>query len=248
MRHDNRQPGDLRRIDIQRPFTQSSPGSVYIKAGSTTVLCTASVEDDVPPWKKRDENPTGWVTAEYSMLPGSTSPRKRRERNKVDSRSSEIQRLIGRSLRSVIDFEALGPRTITIDCDVLEADGGTRTLSITGGFIALVDAVFSIQELDPNFDPKKVFQSSVAAISVGIFEGDVLLDLDYHEDSQAEVDMNCVMTSAGKFVEIQGTAESEPFDAEQLQQMLAFSELGIRQLSELQRQTLGERWPLDENS
>lgn len=246
MRHDNRRADELRPIEIKRPFTNSSPGSVYIKAGSTTVLCSASVENDVPPWKKSDENPSGWVTAEYSMLPGSTSPRKRRERNKVDSRSTEIQRLIGRSLRAVIDFDALGPRTIHIDCDVLEADGGTRTLSITGGFIALVDAVFSIAEVDPEFDPRKVFNSGIAAISVGLFEGEALLDLDYHEDSRADVDMNFVMTAHGKFVEVQGTAESHPFDHDQLRELLMLAENGIRQLSDLQRKTLAEKWPLDE--
>ena len=141
MRNNNRQPDELRPIEVRRQFTNGAPGSVYIKAGCTTILCTASIEESVPAWKSEQENPTGWLTAEYSMLPGSTSPRKRRERGRIDGRSSEIQRLIGRSLRAAVDMQALGPRTVTVDCDVLEADGGTRTLSITGGFIALADAI-----------------------------------------------------------------------------------------------------------
>ena len=156
------------------------------------MLCTACIEESVPPWKAAQEQPTGWVTAEYSMLPGSTSPRKRRERGKLDGRSSEIQRLIGRSLRAVVDFFALGPRTVTVDCDVVEADGGTRTLSITGGFLALADALYSIKS-QLSVD-RPVLTDSVAAVSVGVFEGRVLLDLDYSEDSRADVDMNVVMT------------------------------------------------------
>jgi ribonuclease PH len=235
MRHDNRQPDELRPIEIIRNFTRTAAGSVLIKAGGTSVLCTASVEESVPPWKMRDENPTGWVTAEYSMLPGSTSPRKRRERSKIDGRTSEIQRLIGRSLRSVIDFEALGPRTITIDCDVLEADGGTRTASITGGYVALVEALRSIDEL-PNDRP--VVRANVAAISVGIVDGEVLLDLPYVEDVAAEVDMNVVMTSDGEFVEVQGTAESRTFSRELLNRQLDFAEKGIRELIALQNSVL----------
>ena len=235
MRHDNRQPDELRPIEIIRNFTRTAAGSVLIKAGGTSVLCTASVEESVPPWKMRDENPTGWVTAEYSMLPGSTSPRKRRERSKIDGRTSEIQRLIGRSLRSVIDFEALGPRTITIDCDVLEADGGTRTASITGGYVALVEALRSIDEL-PNDRP--VVRANVAAISVGIVDGEVLLDLPYVEDVAAEVDMNVVMTSDGEFVEVQGTAESRTFSRDLLNRQLDFAEKGIRELIALQNSVL----------
>ncbi len=235
MRPDNRQPDELRPIEIIRNFTRTAAGSVLIKAGGTSVLCTASVEESVPPWKMRDENPTGWVTAEYSMLPGSTSPRKRRERSKIDGRTSEIQRLIGRSLRSVIDFEALGPRTITIDCDVLEADGGTRTASITGGYVALVEALRSIDEL-PNDRP--VVRANVAAISVGIVDGEVLLDLPYVEDVAAEVDMNVVMTSDGEFVEVQGTAESRTFSRELLNRQLDFAEKGIRELIALQNSVL----------
>lgn len=244
MRHDSRQPDQLRPITIQRHFTKPSPGSVLIQAGGTVILCTASVDDSVPPWKKHDENPTGWVTAEYSMLPGSTAPRKRRDRGgKVDGRSTEIQRLIGRSLRAVVDFEALGPRTITVDCDVLQADGGTRTLSITGGFIALIDAVASI-ESEPIID-RPVFLDSIAATSVGLCDGELLLDLDYPEDSTAEVDMNIVMTGKGEFVEVQGTAEGRTFSREQLNDQLALAEAGIAQLILLQRETLGDQWPLD---
>ncbi|MHC4879122.1 MAG: ribonuclease PH [Planctomycetota bacterium] len=236
MRHDNRQPDELRPIEIIRNYTRIAPGSVLIKAGGTTVLCTASVEDSVPPWKMRDENPTGWVTAEYSMLPGSTSPRKRRERSKIDGRTSEIQRLIGRSLRSVVNFEALGERTITIDCDVLEADGGTRTASITGGYVALVDAINSIEGLPSD---RPVLRANVAAISVGIVDGQVMLDLPYVEDVAAEVDMNVVMTSEGEYVEVQGTAESRTFRRQLLDQQLEFAEKGIRELVTLQNRALG---------
>jgi len=236
MRIDHRAVDQLRPIEVTRGFTGSAPGSVYIKAGRTTVLCTASVEEDVPPWKRDVENPSGWVTAEYNMLPGSTSPRKRRERNRVDGRSTEIQRLIGRSLRSVVDLSALGPRTITVDCDVLEADGGTRTLSITGGYIALADAVASL-ELDASPD-RPVLRTNLAAISVGVVKGEALLDLCYEEDSQAEVDMNVVMTGDGEYVEVQGTAEGQTFGREMLNRQLDLAESGIRELVELQNRLL----------
>ncbi len=243
-RHDGRAPDELRSITVERPYRSAAPGSVLIAAGKTTILCTASVDDDVPPWKKREENPTGWVTAEYNMLPGSTAPRKRRDRSgKVDGRSTEIQRLIGRSLRAVVDMAALGPRTITVDCDVLEADGGTRTLSITGGFIALVDAVASIEGLTEEQPP--VFTDSIAAISVGMLNRQILLDLDYPEDSRAEVDMNVVMTGGGQFVEVQGTAEGQTFSREELDEQLAAAQTGIVRLTSIQREILGERWPLD---
>lgn len=238
MRIDQRTASDLRPIQIQRGFTGVAPGSVLIKAGRTTVLCTASVEEGLPPWKMKQDNPSGWVTAEYSMLPGSTAPRKNRERSKVDGRTTEIQRLIGRSLRAVVDFEALGPRTITVDCDVLEADGGTRTLSITGGFIALADAVRSLQNVLPADRP--VLKASVAAVSVGIVGDEVLLDLCYAEDSRAEVDMNVVMTSAGEFIEVQGTAEGRPFSRTLLNRQLDLAETGLRRLFELQNQALGQ--------
>ena len=238
-RHDSRDINQLRPITVQRNFTGAAPGSVLIKAGRTTVLCTASLDPSVPPWKRpKDGEPaTGWVTGEYSMLPGSTSPRKQRERKKVDGRTTEIQRLIGRSLRAVVDFEALGENTIVVDCDVLEADGGTRTLSITGGFIALVDAVAAAG------DPKAILKDSVAAISVGVVGGQPVLDLDYPEDSTADVDMNVVMTGKGEFIEVQGTAEGGTFNRDLLNQQLALAEEGVRQLTKIQADALGDIWP-----
>jgi ribonuclease PH len=216
---------------------------VLIQAGRTTVLCTASIDATLPSWKAA-VNPAeavGWLTAEYSMLPGSTSPRKKREREKMDGRSTEIQRLIGRSLRAVVDFAALGARTITIDCDVLEADGGTRTLSITGGFIALCDAIASIRgELSSE---RPVLINSVAAISVGVVEGMAVIDLDYVEDSRAEVDLNVVMTGRGEYIEVQGTAEGKPFSRDLLSQKLDLAAKGIAQLTELQRESLKDAWP-----
>jgi ribonuclease PH len=240
LRHDGRQADQLRPIHIERPYYGAAAGRLLIRAGRTTILCSASVSNELPPWKMRQENPTGWVTAEYNMLPGCTAPRKDR---KPDGRGTEIQRLIGRSLRSVIDFAALGPRLITVDCDVLEADGGTRTLAITGGFIALVDAVAAIN--DPLLDVRRVFCGSVAAVSVGILNGIPILDLDYEEDSRAEVDMNVVMTGAGEFIEVQGTAERQVFNRAQLQSQLDLAERGIAQLTALQGKTLGSQWPLD---
>lgn len=247
MRHDGRQPDQLRPFSVTRKFTGAAPGSVLVQAGRTTVLCTASIESSLPPWKAADPaNATGWLTAEYSMLPGSTAPRKRREREKTDSRSSEIQRLIGRTLRSAVDFAALGARTITIDCDVLEADGGTRTASITAGFIALCDAIASIKsDLSPD---RPVIIRSIAAISVGIVDGSPVLDLDYVEDSQAEVDLNVVMSGTGEFIEVQGTAESRPFSRELLNRQLDLAAAGIAQLTARQREILGAEWPLDTKS
>jgi len=237
----SRADNELRPIEIQRGFTNTAAGSVYIKAGNTTILCTASVDETVPRWKAHlpPEELTGWVTAEYNMLPGSTSPRKNRDRNKVDGRTTEIQRLIGRSLRAVVDFKALGPRTIVVDCDVLEADGGTRTLSITGGFLALVDALSTCET------PRPALLDSVAAISVGIVDGRPRLDLDYQLDSQADVDMNVIMTGAGNFVEVQGTAEGKPFSRLQLDELLDLAAGGIQQLTEVQRAAIGVQWPLD---
>jgi ribonuclease PH len=243
MRHDQRQPQDLRTIRVQRHFVGAAPGSVLISAGKTTVLCTASVESSLPPWKATADlaTATGWLTAEYSMLPGSTSPRKRREREKMDGRSTEIQRLIGRSLRAAVNFSALGPRTITVDCDVLEADGGTRTLSITGGFIALCDAIASIKtELPPD---RRVIERSIAAVSVGIVNGVPVLDLDYEEDSTAEVDLNVVMSGTGQFIEVQGTAEGQPFSRDKLNDQLDLAARGIEQLTRVQRDALGTEWP-----
>jgi ribonuclease PH len=239
MRHDGRKSDELRPIKIKRRFTRSAPGSVLIQAGRTTVLCTADVADDVPPWMKGKGR--GWVTAEYSMLPGSTSPRKQRERGvKSDGRTTEIQRLIGRSLRAVVDLDALGERTVTVDCDVLEADGGTRTLSITGAFIALVDALHAKL---PN-GMKTPLKDSVAAVSVGLVEGRAVLDLDYHEDVAAAVDMNIVMTGGGRYVEVQGTGEEATFTDRELSTLLSLARDGITQLAALQKQTVGKHWPL----
>lgn len=210
-----------------------------VQAGRTMVLCTASVAASVPRWLEGKGK--GWVTAEYSMLPGSTSPRKPRERQKTDGRTTEIQRLIGRSLRAVVDLEALGERSITVDCDVIRADGGTRTASITGAFVALVDAVRSIENDPP--EVVRVFRDSVAAISAGVVDGRVLLDLDYQEDFAAEVDMNVVMTGGGRFVEVQGTGEEATFTADQLAQLTAAGEAGISELTKRQCDTLGEDWP-----
>jgi len=235
-----RAPNELRPLRIQRRYTQAAPGSVLIQAGRTTVLCTASIEPRVPDWLVGKGK--GWITAEYGMLPGSTSPRKRREREKVDGRTTEIQRLIGRSLRAVADLQALGERMITVDCDVLEADGGTRTASITGGFIALVDAIRSIQQELP--DPTRFpLHDSVAAVSAGVVEGRAVLDLDYPLDVAAEVDMNVVMTGSGRFIEIQGTGEEATFDDDDLASLLSLARSGIRQLTQAQREALGADWP-----
>lgn len=236
LRRDGRRPDQLRAIRVQRGFTKMTPGSILIEAGNTVVLCTASVDESLPPWMKNQER--GWITAEYNMLPGSTSPRKSRERSgKVDGRTTEIQRLIGRSLRAIADLNALGPRQITVDCDVLQADGGTRTLSITGGYLALAEAVASIQAKLPN-PGAPVLRSSVAAISVGIVDGELLLDLDYSEDSRAEVDSNIVMTGHGDFVEVQGTAEGGVFSQAQLDRLLQLARQGIGELTALQVRTL----------
>ncbi len=241
MRPDGRRPQQLRPIRLKRRFTRTAPGSVLAQAGRTMILCTASVEDAVPPWLEGQGR--GWITAEYNMLPGSTAPRKRRERaGKVDGRTTEIQRLIGRSLRAVADLEALGERLITVDCDVLEADGGTRTLSITAGFVALVDALHQLRKELP--DPSRFpLKDSVAAVSVGLLGSQVLLDLDYQEDSQAQVDMNVVMTGSGRFVEVQGTGEEATFSREELDQLLKVAARGIGQLTQIQREALGRRWP-----
>lgn len=238
-RHDQRAPDQLRPIRVQRGFTKTALSSVLMEAGNTMVLCTASVEKSIPPWRKSKDplQPVlGWVTAEYNMLPGSTSPRKARDRSKVDGRTTEIQRLIGRSLRAVVDFAALGEHTITIDCDVLQADGGTRTASVTGGFIALADAVKQIVTARPESFSRPVLTDTVAAVSVGVVEGCPVLDLDYQEDSRAEVDMNVIMTGSGRFIEVQGTAEGAPFDQEMLNRMLDLARHGIAQLSDIQRQ------------
>ena len=231
----------LRTFRIERDVPGAAPGRVIVRAGRTTVLCTASVEENVPPWLVGKGK--GWVTAEYNMLPGSTAPRKRRDRSgKVDGRSSEIQRLIGRSLRAVVDLKALGERMITVDCDVLEADGGTRTASITGGFIALVEAIRSIEDLDQTGSSPLV--DTIAAVSVGVVGDKVLLDLDYSEDVTADVDMNVVMTGGGQFVEVQGSGEEATFSHTQLLALIDVAQQGIGELSQMQRQTLGNAWPM----
>ncbi|PQO31386.1 ribonuclease PH [Blastopirellula marina] len=235
-RHDGRSVSQLRPLKVKRKYTKNAPGSVLIQAGTTTVLCTASIESSVPPWLKGSEK--GWVTGEYNMLPGSTPTRKAR---KVDGRTTEIQRLIGRSLRAVVDLEALGEQMITVDCDVLDADGGTRTASITGAFIALVDAVSTIELPDPT---RSVFKDSLAAISVGIVNGSPVLDLDYVEDFAATVDMNVVMTGSGKFIEIQGTGEEATFTEDELAKLLKLAKGGIKDLTEMQQKALGRKWPV----
>lgn len=241
MRFEDRAPDQLRPIRIERNFTKATAGSILISAGRTTVLCTASLDENLPKWMKAQDK--GWVTAEYNMLPGSTAPRKDRDRGgKIDGRTTEIQRLIGRSLRAVVNLQALGPRSIYVDCDVLEADGGTRTLSITGGWLALAEAVNSVRDLLP-VGVGPVFRSNVAAVSMGIIDGELRLDLDYSEDSRAEVDLNVVMTGAGEYVEIQGTAEGRTFTRQQLDQQLILAEQGIRVLTNIQRSTLGVDYP-----
>lgn len=236
MRHDGRRPDDLRPLKIKRRYTRTAPGSVLIQAGRTTVLCTASVEEQVPPWMKGQGR--GWVTAEYSMLPGSTSPRKQRDRGgKVDGRTTEIQRLIGRSMRAVIDLEALGERTITVDCDVLDADGGTRTASITGSWVALHFAFeWLVKQGKLAANP---ITGQVAAVSCGLWQGTPVLDLDYPEDSKAEADANFVLTGTGGIVEVQGTAEQEPFTEAQFHALLTLAKKGIGELTALQRLAIG---------
>lgn len=237
-RSDGRKADELRPIRIHRGFTQSAAGSVLIKAGDTHVLCTASIEESVPPWRK--ESGLGWVTAEYDMLPASTGERRARSRGKgVDGRAQEIQRLVGRSLRAIVDMKKLGERSIWIDCDVLQADGGTRTASITGAYIALMDAIGVLRR-------KKLLMASpiidsVAAVSVGLVEGRPLLDLNYLEDKDAEVDFNVVQTGRGRFIEVQGTAEGRAFTRGQLSRIISLAEKGIRQLRTIQQRTLGKR-------
>lgn len=240
-RHDDRKPDELREFKLERNVPGAAPGRVMVSAGNTIVLCTASVEDDVPPWLVGKGK--GWVTAEYNMLPGSTSPRKQRDRGvKLDGRTSEIQRLIGRSLRAVVDLKAIGERTITIDCDVLQADGGTRTASISGAFVALVDALRSID--DPALSGSSPLVDTISAISVGIVEDRALLDLDYYEDVRADVDMNVVMTGTGKFVEVQGSGEEATFDEQQLLDLIALARVGTSKLRGAQLAAIGNEWPM----
>ena len=234
MRPSGRKPDELRNIQITRNYTKHAEGSVLVEFGDTKVLCNASIENSVPRFLKGQGK--GWVTAEYGMLPRSTGERMGREaaRGKQGGRTLEIQRLIGRSLRAVVNLEKLGERTITVDCDVIQADGGTRTASITGGYVALADAIRHIAKKDANIT--KALINQVASVSVGIYQGTPILDLDYPEDSSAETDMNVVMNGKGKFIEVQGTAEGESFSMEELQQMLALAQTGIIQLIEKQKQ------------
>lgn len=238
-RKDGRPANQPRPVSIQRGYVRHALGSALIEMGRTRVVCTASIEPEVP--KFLEGTGKGWLTAEYGMLPASTTPRKRRDRGgSVDGRSVEIQRLIGRSLRQVVRLEALAGHTLWVDCDVLDADGGTRTASITGAFVALADAIHN-----PSAPPgvAQALSGCVAAISVGILGGEVLVDLDYDEDSRAEVDMNLVMTGSGRFVEVQGTGEKATFTAAQLEAMLAVGRLGIQALTLIQQRTLGECFP-----
>ncbi|MCL1920964.1 MAG: ribonuclease PH [Kiritimatiellaeota bacterium] len=226
----------LRPVTFERRFTRNAAGSVLIRQGGTWVLCTASVEEKVPPFLKGKG--AGWVTAEYSMLPGSTKERKDREikKGKPDARGTEISRLIGRALRAAVDMQALGERTITLDCDVLQADGGTRCASITGGMLALADAVSHL--MARGVLERSPIRHFVAAVSVGICNGKPVLDLDYEHDSAADVDLNVVMTGDGRYVEIQGTAEHEPFTEENLEALRKLAAKGIRTLLGLQKDAL----------
>ncbi len=234
MRPDGRKNDELRRIKIRRNYIKPAEGSALIELGDTRVICTASIEEKVPPFLRDQKR--GWVTAEYGMLPRATSVRTSREATlgKTGGRTTEIKRLIGRALRAVIDMEKLGERTIWLDCDVIQADGGTRTASITGAYIALYDAVRVA--MDKGLVTKNPLIDSLAAISVGIVGGVPMLDLCYAEDSTADVDMNVVMTGSGKIVEIQGTAESEPFSKDVLNELLRLAEKGIGELGAVQKE------------
>jgi ribonuclease PH len=237
MRLDGRAPNDLRPVTITRGYIEHAEGSVLIEVGKTRVVCTATVEEKVPPFLKGKGE--GWITAEYGMLPRSTGQRNQREvnRGKQGGRTMEIQRLIGRALRSVIDMKALGERTLWIDCDVIQADGGTRTASITGAFVAMVDGMARLKQ--QGLLRSLPINDYLAATSVGVIGGVPMLDINYGEDSQASVDLNLVMTGQGGLVEVQGTGESGPFSRAQLDELLALAEGGIAQLVAIQRATLG---------
>lgn len=238
MRSDGREPEMLRPVSIVRNFIRFAEGSTLIEVGNTRVICTVSAEDKVPPFLR--DSKQGWVTAEYAMLPRSTPERMAREsvRGRLGGRTHEIQRLVGRVLRSVVDLKALGERTLWVDCDVIQADGGTRTTSITGAFVALCDALVNLKKQGKiNGFPIRDY---VAATSVGKVGGELLLDLDYSEDSRAEVDMNVVMTGKGRYVEVQGTAEGDPFSHEDFLAMITLAGKGIRELIEIQRCHLGD--------
>lgn len=238
MRKDGRRLEEMRPVKITRPYLKHPEGSVLIEVGDTKVICTATIEEKVPQWLKGSGQ--GWVTAEYSMLPRSSATRIVRESatGKIGGRTHEIQRLIGRSLRSVTDLKGFGERTIWIDCDVIQADGGTRTASITGSFIALADALTFLKER--GIIKKTPLRDFVAAVSVGIVNGEAVLDLNYDEDSTAEVDMNMVMTGRGNFVEVQGTAEAVPFTRDEMEKMTSLAEEGIRGLVARQKEVIGD--------
>jgi len=237
-RIDGRNNEQIRPVKIIRNYLKHAEGSVLIEMGDTKVICTASVDDKVPPFIKGTGK--GWITSEYGMLPRSTEVRKPREsaRGKVDGRTMEIQRLIGRALRSIVNLEKLGEITIFIDCDVIQADGGTRTASITGSFVALVDALYMLVQQEKL--EEMPLNGYIAAVSVGIKDGEAILDLNYAEDSTCQVDMNMVMTDRGELIEIQGTGEESPFNKVQLQEMMELAEKGIQELIEIQKQSLGE--------
>ncbi|MEI6082791.1 MAG: ribonuclease PH [Verrucomicrobiota bacterium] len=237
-RFDGRLVDQLRTLKIQPNYLATPAGSVLIEMGKTRVICAASIEDGVPRWMKEQKVVGGWVTAEYSMLPYSTSPRKSREvaKGKVEGRTQEIQRLIGRSIRAVTDMTKLGERTVWVDCDVLEADGGTRTASITGAYVAMQLAMQKLMAL--SLVKENPVTAAVAAVSVGVIEGTPLLDLNYVEDVAAAVDMNVVMTDAGRFVEVQGTGEESTFSREELNELLRLGERGIQELLAAQQQAL----------
>jgi ribonuclease PH len=242
MRFDGRQADELRPLSFRRRYTRLAAGSVLVRMGRTTVLCTCSVELSVPPFLVGTGK--GWLSAEYNMLPGSTSPRKARDRaGKIDGRSVEIQRLIGRSLRAVLDLEKLGERTLWIDCDVLEADGGTRTAAINGAYVALIDALTAHKHV--HGPAAGVVRGSVAAVSVGLLDEVALLDLAYVEDKDADVDLNLVMTGAGEYIEVQGSGEEATFSRAQLDRLLKLGKGGIDAITLQQRRSLGANWPLD---
>jgi ribonuclease PH len=240
-RRDGREPDDLRPLSFERDYTEFAMGSVLVSMGRTRVLCTASVEERVPPWMRGRGK--GWVTAEYSMLPGSTSERTDREvaKGRPSGRTQEIQRLIGRSLRAVTDMVVLGERQLIVDCDVLQADGGTRTASISGAYVALHDAVTRLQK--KGAIQGNPLTAGVAAVSVGIIDAVPMLDLDYSEDVRAEVDMNVVMTSEGRFVEVQGTAEGMPFSRSELDDLIGLAEHGIAHILDAQTAALADPPP-----
>ena len=239
-RPDGRKPDQLRSLRFQRRYTRQAPGSVLVHMGRTVVLCTCCIEKKVPEFLEGKGQ--GWLTAEYGMLPGSTNTRKARDKGgKVDGRSVEIQRLIGRSLRAVVDLSKLGERTLWLDCDVLQADGGTRTAAINGAFVALIDALTTLKkDIGP---ASMVATGSVAAISVGICGGIERLDLCYEEDRNAEVDMNLVMTGAGRFIEVQGAGEESTFTHDQLDRLIGLGSKGIQQITAAQKKALGANWP-----